>query len=100
MISCWMCLRPGPWPRGAVATLAVVGAFVVLVCCGVFIACNARDAFGQLLAVGVTFLIGLQAFLGHLPEPFPEPGELPAQGAQGRLFDHKKFAVVEGANGG
>lgn len=60
---------------GAVATLAVVGAFVMLVCCGVFIACNARDAFGQLLAVGITFLIGLQAFINIAVETSSMPNK-------------------------
>ncbi|MBI3192825.1 MAG: cell division protein FtsW, partial [Pedosphaera parvula] len=48
---------------GAAATLSVLLAFVVLVVCGVFIAWHARDMFGQLLATGITFLIGLQAFI-------------------------------------
>jgi len=46
---------------GLIATLLVVLAFVAIVICGVYIALNARDAFGFLLAAGVTFLIGLQA---------------------------------------
>lgn len=48
---------------GVVATLSVVLAFVVLVVCGVFIAWHARDTFGHLLGTGITFLIGLQAFI-------------------------------------
>ena len=46
---------------GLIATLLVVLAFVTIVICGIYVALNARDAFGFLLAVGVTFLIGLQA---------------------------------------
>lgn len=48
---------------GLVATLLIVLAFVVIVACGIFIAARARDKFGFLLGVGVTFLIGLQAFI-------------------------------------
>ncbi|MGD0350402.1 MAG: putative lipid II flippase FtsW [Verrucomicrobiota bacterium] len=46
---------------GLIATLLVVLAFVTIVICGIYVALNARDAFGFLLAAGVTFLIGLQA---------------------------------------
>ena len=31
--------------------------------CGIYIAWNARDTFGTLLSTGITFLIGLQAFI-------------------------------------
>src|SRR6266542_7009677 len=48
---------------GLIATLGVVGAFGVLLLCGIYIAWNARDTFGTLLATGITFLIGLQAFI-------------------------------------
>ncbi len=48
---------------GLVATLGILGAFVLLVACGVRIAWNARDTFGLLLGTGLTFLIGLQAFI-------------------------------------
>ena len=37
--------------------------FVTIVICGIYIASNARDRFGFLLATGLTFLIGLQAFI-------------------------------------
>ena len=46
---------------GLVATLCVITAFVLLLICGIWIACRARDAFGTLLACGITFLISLQA---------------------------------------
>jgi len=46
---------------GLMATLLVVLAFVIIVICGIYIALNARDTFGFLLAAGITFLIGLQA---------------------------------------
>jgi len=48
---------------GLVVTLGVVLAFIALFCSGVWIAWRARDTFGQLLACGVTFLIGFQAFI-------------------------------------
>ena len=48
---------------GLVATLLVVAAFVVIMFCGLFIASNARDTFGLLLGSGISFLIGLQAFI-------------------------------------
>ena len=48
---------------GLVATLGVVLTFFALMICGVYIASNARDRFGHLLATGLTFLIGLQAFI-------------------------------------
>ncbi len=48
---------------GLIATLAVVVAFLVIVICGVYIAWNARDTFGMLLASGITSLIGLQAVI-------------------------------------
>ncbi len=48
---------------GLVATLGVVLGFVVIVICGIYIATNARDHFGTLLAAGITFLIALQAFI-------------------------------------
>jgi cell division protein FtsW len=48
---------------GLVCTLGVVAAFAVIVVCGVYIAWHARDTFGFLMATGLTFLIGLQAFI-------------------------------------
>ena len=46
-----------------VATLAVVLAFMAIVICGLYIAWNARDRFGMVLGTGITFMIGLQAFI-------------------------------------
>src|SRR5436309_707067 len=46
---------------GLVATLLVVLGFVTITICGIYIAYKARDAFGLLLAAGLTLLIGLQA---------------------------------------
>ncbi|HKS35979.1 MAG TPA: putative lipid II flippase FtsW [Verrucomicrobiae bacterium] len=48
---------------GLAGTIGVVVAFMVVMICGVRIGWNARDAFGMLLATGLTFLIGLQAFI-------------------------------------
>jgi len=48
---------------GVIATLFVVGCFAAIVLCGAAIARGAPDDFGRLLAAGVTFLFGLQAFI-------------------------------------
>ena len=48
---------------GLVTTLAVVVIFVVLMVCGFCIARRAPDTFGMLLATGITFMIGIQAFI-------------------------------------
>jgi cell division protein FtsW len=48
---------------GLVATAAVVLTFLVLVICGFRIARRAPDIFGFLLASGLTWLIGLQAWI-------------------------------------
>jgi cell division protein FtsW len=61
---------------GLIATLLVVLAFVIIVICGIYIACNAREPFGFLLAAGVTFLIGLQAAIniGVVTSALPNKG--------------------------
>ena len=61
---------------GLIATIGVVLAFVVVVICGVCIAWNARDTFGMLLGTGLTFLIGLQAFIniGVVTSALPNKG--------------------------
>jgi cell division protein FtsW len=48
---------------GLISTLLIVAAFMIIVFCGIYIARHARDAFGMLLATGLTFLIGLQAMI-------------------------------------
>lgn len=48
---------------GLVATLAVILVFLLLLFCGIFISWRARDQFGFMLGSGITFLIGLQAFI-------------------------------------
>jgi cell division protein FtsW len=61
---------------GLIATLLVVAAFVAIVFCGVHIAMNSVDTFGMLLGSGVTFLIGLQAFIniGVVTSALPNKG--------------------------
>jgi len=61
---------------GVIATLLVVLAFVTIVLCGIFIAYKARDAFGLLLAAGLTLLIGLQAAIniGVVTSALPNKG--------------------------
>jgi cell division protein FtsW len=61
---------------GLIATLLVVVAFIVLVICGMYIASHASDRFGMLLGTGITFLIGLQAFvnIGVVTSTLPNKG--------------------------
>ena len=61
---------------GLVATLLVVAAFVIVALCGIYIALNARDNFGCLLALGVTLLISLQAAIniGVVTSALPNKG--------------------------
>jgi cell division protein FtsW len=48
---------------GLVATLFVVLAFLLVILCGIYIAYRSSDTFGFLMASGITFLIGMQAFI-------------------------------------
>jgi cell division protein FtsW len=48
---------------GLIATLGVMLLFIALVVCGVYIARRSNDTFGLLLGAGITFMIGLQAFI-------------------------------------
>jgi cell division protein FtsW len=61
---------------GLVATLLVVAGFVGFVICGIYISVNAADTFGLLLGSGITFLIGLQAFIniGVVTSALPNKG--------------------------
>ena len=61
---------------GLAATLGVVLGFVLIVICGIYIAAHARDTFGMLLAAGITFLIGTQAFIniGVVTNTLPNKG--------------------------
>ena len=61
---------------GLVATLLVILAFALIAICGIYIALNARDTFGCLLALGVTLLISLQAAIniGVVTSALPNKG--------------------------
>jgi cell division protein FtsW len=61
---------------GLIATLFVVLAFLLIAVCGIYIALNARDHFGCLLATGITFLISLQAAIniGVVTSVLPNKG--------------------------
>jgi cell division protein FtsW len=61
---------------GLVATLGVVLGFVMIILCGVYIATHARDTFGMMLASGISFLIGIQAFIniGVVTSALPNKG--------------------------
>jgi cell division protein FtsW len=61
---------------GLIATVGIIGAFIVFILCGVYIAWHARDVFGLLLGSGVTFLIGMQAFIniGVVTSALPNKG--------------------------
>lgn len=61
---------------GLAATLPVVLAYLALFLSGVYISCHARDHFGTYLGLGVTFLIGLQAFIniGVVTDVLPNKG--------------------------
>jgi cell division protein FtsW len=61
---------------GVVATIGVLLAFVAIFICGLYIAWNARDRFGMILGTGITFLIGLQAFIniGVVTSALPNKG--------------------------
>jgi len=61
---------------GLIATLLVIAAFVAIMVCGIGIARQARDTFGLLLGSGISFLIGLQAFIniGVVTSALPNKG--------------------------
>ena len=61
---------------GLIGTLLVVATFVIIAICGFFIALNARDPFGFLLAAGITLLISLQAAIniGVVTSALPNKG--------------------------
>jgi cell division protein FtsW len=48
---------------GLAATLGLLGLYGLLCWCGFNIAWRASDIFGQLLVIGITFLIGVQVFI-------------------------------------
>jgi cell division protein FtsW len=61
---------------GYAGSLALIAAYVALFWGGLTIATKASDSFGQLLAVGISFLVGLQAFinLGVVSGALPNKG--------------------------
>jgi cell division protein FtsW len=61
---------------GMVGTLSIILVFVLLVLSGLYISFNASDQFGLLLGTGITFLIGLQAFIniGVVTSALPNKG--------------------------
>jgi cell division protein FtsW len=61
---------------GLIATLLVVVAFVAILITGIYIALHAPDNFGLLLGSGISFLIGLQAFIniGVVTSVLPNKG--------------------------
>jgi cell division protein FtsW len=61
---------------GLIAGLFVLLAFLAIVVCGVFISSRARDRFGLLLGIGITFLIGYQAIIniGVVTSALPNKG--------------------------
>src|SRR4030095_5371292 len=61
---------------GLVATLGVLVAFLIILSCGGYIAWNAADTFGMLMASGITLLIGLQVTInvGVVTGAFPNKG--------------------------
>jgi cell division protein FtsW len=61
---------------GFVGTISVLFGFVVIVICGMHIASRACDVFGSLVASGVTFMIGIQAFIniGVVTSALPNKG--------------------------
>jgi len=96
---------------GLIATLLVVAAFVIVAICGIYIALNARDNFGCLLALGITLLISLQAAINigvvtsalpnkGLPLPFISYGGsnlLAMLASVGILFSVARLAPARGA---
>jgi cell division protein FtsW len=61
---------------GLKVTLGIVVVYILVIFCGAFIAWNASDSFGFLLASGLTFMIGFQAFIniGVVTSVLPNKG--------------------------
>ncbi len=75
---------------GFVGVVVLILCFLALVVVGVRVARRARDRFGELLAVGVTTLIGLQAFV-HIGVGL---GLLPATGLTLPFISYGRSSVV------
>lgn len=94
---------------GLITTLAVLVLFVALVLCGIYIARRSADTFGLLLGAGITFMIGLQAFINigvvtstlpnkGMPLPFISYGGsnlLLMMASVGVLLSISRYATVE-----
>jgi cell division protein FtsW len=61
---------------GLIATALVIVGFILIVLCGIYIAVRAPDTFGLLLGSGISFMIGLQAFIniGVVTSALPNKG--------------------------
>lgn len=61
---------------GLVGGMAVVSLLALLVICGTLIAQSARDLFGTMLAIGVSYLLGMQSLinLGVVTSALPNKG--------------------------
>ncbi len=75
---------------GLVGTLAVLGCFVAIVAIGFRISRQAANLFGQLLAVGLASLIGLQVFL-HIGVGL---GMVPATGLSLPLISYGRSNLI------
>jgi cell division protein FtsW len=61
---------------GVAGSLGLVAVYLAILICGAYIAWHASDVFGMLMATGITFLIGLQAFINIavVTNTFPNKG--------------------------
>lgn len=61
---------------GLGGTVGLVAIYLGILICGAYIAWHASDVFGMLMATGITFLIGLQAFINVavVTNTFPNKG--------------------------
>lgn len=100
---------------GFIAGILIILTFTIIVACGLFIASRAREPFGFYLGCGITFLIGLQAFINigvvtsalpnkGLPLPFVSYGGsnlLAMLGCVGLLFSiarHARAPAIKPSN--
>lgn len=61
---------------GLGGTVGLIAIYLGILICGAYIAWHASDVFGMLLATGITFLIGIQAFINVavVTNTFPNKG--------------------------